>query len=195
MPTHKYAKTGRKYREMDTHFTKVHGSVGFRGYFAGPKVHIIDYYALAEPLLARLPARYKKKWRIGHFVRVVPPGYQQTAGTEQNRITDKDLAEFYDFLSVIIKGPLWTRERWAAIWKMNLGAYDHLIDRDWYRLQGMKSVSRRQTDVPKDMGTAWNSPGNSIFSLSDPRIDLAGRKQAERIDVSLNSNNTKGLRL
>ena len=135
MPAHTYAKTGREYRETDTHFTKVHGSVGFRGYFAGPKVHIIDYYALAEPLLARLPARYKKDWRIGHFIRVVPPGYEQTVATGKNLITDKDLAEFYDVLSVIIKGPIWTRERWAAIWKTNLGAYDHLIDRDRYRFQ------------------------------------------------------------
>lgn len=32
-------------------------NVGFKGYFAGPGVHAIDPMALAEPLLARLPAQ------------------------------------------------------------------------------------------------------------------------------------------
>ena len=52
----------------------VRGDVGFFGYFAGPRVFIIDYYALADPLLAHLPA--VARWRVGHFVRRVPEGYE-----------------------------------------------------------------------------------------------------------------------
>jgi hypothetical protein len=42
-------------------------NIGLTWYVAGPSVHIVDLYALADPLLARLPAL--KNSRIGHFQR------------------------------------------------------------------------------------------------------------------------------
>ena len=68
-------------------------NVGFIGYFAGPTVHIVDRYALADPLLARQPASSPEKWRIGHFERDVPAGYIQTLRTGVNQIADSSLAE------------------------------------------------------------------------------------------------------
>ncbi len=50
-------------------------NVGFIGYFAGPEVHIVDLYALCDPLLARLPVSDPGKWRIGHYERELPNGY------------------------------------------------------------------------------------------------------------------------
>jgi arabinofuranosyltransferase len=44
-------------------------------------------------------------------------------------IENPDLAEYYDHLQVIVRGELWSAERWGAIWKMNTGQYDHLITR------------------------------------------------------------------
>jgi arabinofuranosyltransferase len=49
-------------------------SVGLLGFYAGPGVHLVDPMALTDPLLARLPAIVP--WRIGHFRRVVPDGYE-----------------------------------------------------------------------------------------------------------------------
>jgi arabinofuranosyltransferase len=103
-------------------------NVGFIGYFAGPAVHIVDRYALADPLLARLPASSVEKWRIGHFEREVPAGYIQTLRTEVNQIRDPNLAKFYDALSLITRGPLFSRARLVAIWKMNTGQYDYLLE-------------------------------------------------------------------
>ena len=106
----------------------VEKNVGFIGYFAGQRVFIVDRYALADPLLARLPAQTSGGWRIGHFERDVPAGYVQTLRTGVNQIQDPNLAKFYDALALITRGPLLSRERLAAIWKMNTGQFDDLLE-------------------------------------------------------------------
>ncbi|MFZ5857693.1 MAG: hypothetical protein ACOYZ6_12745 [Chloroflexota bacterium] len=105
-------------------------NVGFIGYFAGPAVHIVDRYALADPLLARLPAASVEKWRIGHFERDIPTGYIQSLRTGVNQIRDPNLEKFYDALSLITRGPLLSRERLIAIWKMNTGQFDYLLSNE-----------------------------------------------------------------
>jgi arabinofuranosyltransferase len=107
----------------------VRGSVGFFGYHAGPSVHIIDYNGLADPLLARLPA--KKRWRIGHFVRLIPEGYPETwqYGYGRNMIADQHLATFYGHLARVTQGPVWEPQRLRDILNFMSGTYDPLVDR------------------------------------------------------------------
>lgn len=102
-------------------------NVGFIGYFAGPDVHIVDLYALCDPLLARLPASSLDKWRIGHYEREVPNGYLPTLRTGINQIHDPNLAAYYDQISLITRGPLFSRARLIAIWRMNTGQFNHLL--------------------------------------------------------------------
>ena len=109
------------------------GNVGFYGYAAGPTVHIVDYYALADPLLARLPA--KTKWRIGHFVRIMPAGYPETIQARSNQIPDSDLATYYDHLHLVTSGPLWSAARLKMIVRMNLGRDEYLVARYVDRLK------------------------------------------------------------
>ncbi len=111
------------------------GNVGFIGYFAGPRVFIVDGYALCDPLLARLPAQrpalseveVSGKWRIGHYERAAPDGYLVTLRTGVNQIRDPNLAAYYDQLALITRGPLFSRARLFAIWKMNTGQFDYLL--------------------------------------------------------------------
>ena len=103
-------------------------NVGFIGYFAGPAVHIVDRYALTDPLLARLSAVSVEKWRIGHFERDIPAGYVQTLRTGVNQIQNPNLAKYYDALALITRAPLFSRERLIAIWKMNTGQFDFLLE-------------------------------------------------------------------
>jgi arabinofuranosyltransferase len=124
-PRHWAALKGMEYRENGPPLV-TELQVGYLGYFAGPHVHIIDRYALADPLLARIPFS-GDTWRIGHLLRKVPRGYEQTLLTGENRIQDPALAEYYSALSLIVRGELFTRERWAAIWRINTGGYDDLI--------------------------------------------------------------------
>jgi arabinofuranosyltransferase len=93
-------------------------TVGFFGYGAGPSVHVVDVFALCDPLLARLPAR--RPWRIGHFQRSPPAGYMGTLSGEQAGLSDPRLNEYYTALRLVTRGPLWSRQRWAAIARLNL---------------------------------------------------------------------------
>ena len=111
----------------------VWATLGFTGYYAGPRIHIVDPLALSDALLARLPAIYDPEWHIGHMVRFIPEGYLETIKSGKNVIRDPGVAEYYDHLAVVIKGPLWTRARWKTIYELNTGKFDHLIDRQYYR--------------------------------------------------------------
>jgi arabinofuranosyltransferase len=102
-------------------------NVGFIGYFAGPKVHIVDLYALCDPLLAHLPAFNWEQWRIGHYERQIPDGYLSTLRMGVNQIKDSNLATYYDRISLITRGPLLSRARLLAIWQMNTGQFDYLL--------------------------------------------------------------------
>jgi arabinofuranosyltransferase len=62
----------------------------------------VDIFALSDPLLARLPANPDS--RTGHFLRDIPAGYIETLETGQNRLTDPDLAAYYDQLRRVISG-------------------------------------------------------------------------------------------
>jgi arabinofuranosyltransferase len=101
-------------------------AVGMFGYAAGASLHIVDWYALTDPLLARLPST--RPWRVGHFRRGLPDGYIESLRSGDIRIRDPRLAEYYRALVVITRGPLFTRERWIAIARMQLGHDDRLLE-------------------------------------------------------------------
>ena len=107
---------------------KVLESIGIIGYLAGPDVHIIDVYALSDPLLARLKITDLENWRIGHFRRDIPEGYILTLKTKKNHIADPDLSKYYDKLKVIVSYPLFSKERLRTIWEMNTGKYNYLLE-------------------------------------------------------------------
>jgi arabinofuranosyltransferase len=104
-----------------------HGNIGFLGFYAGPQIHIVDRNGLADPLLARLPTHNLLEWRIGHFRRNVPAGYTEGFFTGENLIHQPELALYYDKLSTVIRGDLWTKARWLEIWKFNTGQYDAFL--------------------------------------------------------------------
>jgi arabinofuranosyltransferase len=117
----------------------VKSTVGLFGFYAGRNVHIVDQYALTEPLLSRiLPTEYwvigkdKPKdarfWRIGHFARKIPEGYLETLKTGENKIANQSLAKYYEKLSIVTKGDLWDFNRLKEIWNFNTGNYDYLIE-------------------------------------------------------------------
>jgi arabinofuranosyltransferase len=106
-------------------------NLGFRGYEAGPNVYFVDVFALVDPLLARLPINDKTQWRIGHFSRDLPRGYLDTLNSGQMRISNSNLALYYQKLSFVITGPLWSWDRLVEIWKFNTGQYDYLTLNDF----------------------------------------------------------------
>lgn len=108
-------------------------AIGQMGYFSGPGVHLLDVNALADPLLARLPARDNPDWWIGHFERVPPIGYHETLESGENRIDAPDIALYWEKIRLITRGPLFDGERLRTVVALNLGKYDHLIDEERFR--------------------------------------------------------------
>ena len=107
----------------------IRDGIGFTGYFAGPDVHIVDMFALADPLLARLPANPQS--RTGHFLRDIPAGYIETLQTGRNQIADPDVAAYYEHLRLVIGGPLWSVDRMTTIVELLLGRFDRLLAGPW----------------------------------------------------------------
>lgn len=122
---HEYIQAGRKARaimEQQGEAFQAVECIGFFGYYAGPRLYVIDVMALSDPFLARLPVSRPadpRSWRIGHFTRELPPGYRETISTGVNRIEDPRLARLHDDLRLVTAGPLLSAERWAAIWRLN----------------------------------------------------------------------------
>jgi arabinofuranosyltransferase len=96
-------------------------TIGMFGYYVGPDIHIVDLFALADPLLARLPVKSEPRWRIGHFEREIPDGYVESLKTGRNQIADPSLHDLYDRVLLATRGPLFSRQRWVAIWQLNVG--------------------------------------------------------------------------
>jgi arabinofuranosyltransferase len=106
----------------------VSAAAGFLGWYLGPGVHLLDIWALGDPLLARLPALRPDPilgivlpelaglpWRVGHYTRRIPAGYLATLSTGRNALRDPQLAAAYERIRLITRGPLLAPARLRAI--------------------------------------------------------------------------------
>ncbi len=100
-------------RELDT--------IGVDGYTAGPNVYVLDRWALADPLLARLPVEDPLHWRIGHFRRRPPEGYVETLQSGKNVILNPKTARFYEQIRQVTRGPLASPGRLAQAARLLVG--------------------------------------------------------------------------
>ncbi len=115
------------YQKQETIQVELVGTLGVTGYRLGPNVHVIDRNALADPLMGRMPLQDTTHWRIGHFRHVIPDGYLETLASGENQIKDPNIRLYYEKLSFVIKGDLWSWPRFVEIWNLNVGKYDYLI--------------------------------------------------------------------
>ncbi len=125
-PFHEWVFRGLKFKESHKRYL-IEGTIGYTGYFAGPELFIIDPFALADPLLARLKPIERPDWGPGHFPREIPKGYLDTLRSGKMQFEDQNLGEYYEKLWLIIRGPIFSWERFVTIWKMNTGQYDYLL--------------------------------------------------------------------
>jgi arabinofuranosyltransferase len=94
-----------------------------------PNAHVLEAWALADPLLAHLPVADPLGWRIGHFTRTIPDGYIETLESGRNQILNPDLAAYYDRLALVVKGDIFAPGRLAEILRLNTGYYNDLIQK------------------------------------------------------------------
>ncbi|MCB9664979.1 MAG: hypothetical protein H6732_12765 [Alphaproteobacteria bacterium] len=86
-------------------------------YVLPPDTHVVDVFAITDPLLARLPAPGGGR---GHFERTVPEGYLEVLAGTEDALADPALDAFRVEVARVTEGPLWTRARWASIARLSL---------------------------------------------------------------------------
>lgn len=163
---HMWAQQGLILRKSGASKVAVHGNIGMMGYYAGPAVSIIDYYALSDPLLARLPARNRAD-RIGHFKRDLPPGYIESVASHFNAIDDQNLRRYYKSLELITKGDLLSFERLKEIVRFNFGNYNRY--REYYiigylisQLEG--DFNFRNPSLPCESSSQWDQSSERTWN-------------------------------
>lgn len=169
-------------------------AMGYRGLAAGADVHLIDRVALTDPLLARLPARYDVRWMTGHYRRAIPRGYVDSLESGENRIKDKNLAKLYDRLRLVVSGPLWSRERLAAIWWLNTGKPAKRINEEKYRFYGARSLKPDSLTKLVVDGAPLTEKGLRKIPTQGIRVKFAERQYRETIAISLNDGDRFELR-
>lgn len=118
LPVHPGVDDGRKMAASPERVHIVY-ALGFPAYFAGPDRFLLDRYALSDALMARLPRIHSPRQRPGHYERVLPAGFVESLRTNSNVLEDPALRSLYADLLLISRGPIWSSERWAAIWWQN----------------------------------------------------------------------------
>ncbi len=162
------------------------GLLGSSGLDNGPEIYLLDECALADPLLARLPAAFNTNWRTGHYRRMIPARYEESVAQDANLLQDPDLRRYYDDLRLVTRSEaLFTSARWRAILRLNVGRDRALIDEPFYRFSG-SLVSLADVAAPTPDGTRADGPGT--HALKQPlAIRCEDRPGRRYFDVALES--------
>lgn len=107
----------------------VGGSMGQWGFAMPREVIIVDYIALTDALLARLPINRHYLYSTGNLPRNIPVGYLHARETGDTSQMDPDLAHYYIALRRIVHDDLFDAERLDTLWQFHMGAYDDSLRR------------------------------------------------------------------
>jgi hypothetical protein len=176
---------------------------------------VVDGFALADPLLARLPPVRRVDWKAGHLPRVLPAGYLDTlAGDPTNvHIVDPGVARLYETVLRVHHGPVFARGRGVAILELLSGRASAAIDPRAHQLAELVRVDARTLararkplrfrdagielafDEPIQKLSLQLSPGQRyaiIFTIEDlevarQQLDVPGQVGAQpaRVDIEL----------
>lgn len=131
VPLTQWVLRGRELREIaarqNAPIVVASGTIGMRGFFGGPQVHLVDEFALTDAFLARLPAVPNS--RVGHYQRQLPAGYAETSVAVRPVTSDAPLQPLLDDVTLATRAPLFAESRWGAIWRLLSGQYRWVYDK------------------------------------------------------------------
>jgi arabinofuranosyltransferase len=184
MPDHRWRRMAQRGPGAG-HLVEVFPNLGYFGYYAWPELHIIDPHALADPLLARLPALRRIEWRAGHFARAMPPGYLETRRTGRNALRDPVLVELHEALTRVHRGPIFSAARFADIVRLHTGHYERAIDFDRYRYAKALHV---RVSLDEGMTRAVEIDASGVF------VELGERRRDRRLEIECSGDDAYRLR-
>lgn len=151
-------------------------TMGFYGYYADSKLHIVDHFALADPLLAHLPPVRRVDWKSGHLPRVVPEGYLATLADDPWRvqIVDPGVANLYEVIARVHHGPVFARGRARAIVELISGRASEGIDERAHRLAELVHIDAQRLERLRKP-IRFRDAGVEIHFDSNPSRELVMR--------------------
>ena len=170
-PDHRWIRDGLWIRYSEDPIAVV-DNIGMVGYSAGTEKIIVDPLALADPFLARLPAR---TWRAGHFIRDIPAGYLRRI-RDGTPMEPTRLDTFYTALAVLTQADEFlAMERLREILAFNLGRYDertHLLlyGDGWHPVEHIEHESCWTASDPACTRWRWTYP-TATLSIVNPSSD------------------------
>ncbi len=182
-----WVNEGKAARRNNIRF-KIGYAIGIIGYYSGPQVKILDINALSDPLLARLELYPDCPYRVGHFTRMIPPGYMETVKTGRNMIADSSLAEYYEHIALITQGALFDWNRIKEAVALDLGLYSHLVEN--YQSPHVRKIPIELLQTGKRPGTKWNRPDNFIYENEGIQVVLPKLSHAARFELSYDADDT-----
>lgn len=102
--------------------------VGITGFFAPDRV-LVDKTGVAEPFLARLPARSGAR-RPGHLYRDIPFGYVEWYSDMECPIACRDGRTLCEDVRLAMRGPLFAEGRATAIGRLLIGDLAQVLGRE-----------------------------------------------------------------
>ena len=164
---HPWSSQGRALRRAGKRDVLWVTAIGHLGYYAGPRLHFVDCWAIADPLLARLPPSYGTS---GHYARGLPHGYLDSLRLDSNLIAHPGLSRYYEALRTLIRGPLLDGRRWSAWLQLNRGDLSGLLD-DYAYLRGarvrFRVDLRNPNPSPLVVLSLWNEGQTALFAVDD----------------------------
>lgn len=136
------------------------------------KEHIVDDVGLADPILSRLPSR--GYWRPGHFIRDIPLGYPGVLRGTMERLCDPNLEQFRQHLNIITRDDIWSMRRFKTILSMNVGDYNHLIDKSYYK-EPIRSVTLKDVANESGLDSCDGMMGSKGLRVSLPSLTHVAR--------------------
>jgi arabinofuranosyltransferase len=184
-PEHDWIELGREIRAQAAANGSMQflpqGANGFTGYYAGPDVYFIHGLALTDGLLARVPPIYNPNWRSGHFMRLILDGYLEVEAGEQQHLADAQLDAYYQKIRTVTHGPLFTAERWQAIWELNTREFADWLPgyADDFRFPGLQSADIEVAPTTEQVvDLAFAGQGSAA------QINFAARLQAASLQLT-----------
>ncbi|WP_165704003.1 hypothetical protein [Enhygromyxa salina] len=180
MPDHPWrdaGEAGHPVGERSGERVVLFSTMGFYGFFADPHLHIVDAFALGDPVLARLPPVRRIDWKAGHLPRVLPDGYLRTLADDpaQIQIIDPEVARLYEAALRVHHGPIFARGRAAAIFELMSGRASAKVDARRYRLAEL---------VPVDAGVLARSRKPVRFRDAGVELEFSARPDALAFTLS-----------
>lgn len=166
-------------------------AIGFKGIASGPGTHLIDFLGLADPLLARLPAKFNPNWRVGHYKRQLPTDYEDSIAEGENLLADPSTRSYYDAIRTITRGELNDYHRLREIIRFNSGMVsppDPALYQSGKIPPSSKIVYAQASQLTNMVDSGpWDATGNTRFPYV-VEIDLGTGKEVRKIDISVDQN-------